>query len=135
MQRLLAKCEWEGACLVWTGTGTPNGYGTFRHTTENNGPKAYVHVWVYEQTIGEVPEGMEIDHTCRTRRCVNPAHLEAVTHAVNMERSRLEMCRAGLHDLTDPDNVRWDEKGWRRGCLACKKDRQRERAASMKGGQ
>ncbi len=54
--------------------------------------------------------------------CVNPDHMEPVTHAENMRRARLTMCRAGLHGLTDPANQHFDKDGQRRGCYACPKD-------------
>lgn len=83
-------------CRPWTGTLKPTGYGTL--TFQGEGRAAYR--LAYELSIGPVPEGLELDHTCHDpkvchagndcphRRCCNPAHLEAVTHAVNLERSR-----------------------------------------------
>jgi len=44
------------------------------------------HIWYYEQANGPVPEGLEIDHLCRVKACVNPAHLEAVSRTVNRQR-------------------------------------------------
>lgn len=43
--------------------------------------------WAYLVTFGPVPEGLELDHLCRNRRCYNPHHLEPVTHAVNCQRA------------------------------------------------
>lgn len=115
-------------CHVWTGTtaGTKSRYGTFRAGTKATDPKVYVHRWVYEQKVGPIPDGMEIDHTCGQPLCVNPDHLEPVTPGENQRRRRLDACLAG-HDLTDDANVRWDEKGRRRGCKVCWLARQRER--------
>lgn len=62
------------------------GYGAF-HIGE---PDRIVsaHRWAYEEIIGPIPEGLEIDHLCRTPACVNPAHLEPVTRSVNMLRGQ-----------------------------------------------
>jgi hypothetical protein len=45
------------------------------------------HRYYYEMHVGPIPEGLVIDHLCRVRTCVNPEHLEPVTHAENMRRS------------------------------------------------
>lgn len=132
--RLLAKCEWRGDCLIWTGgvVGTKSTYGTFRHTTRVTDTKAYVHRWIYENTIGPIPAGYEIDHIkargCKSTLCVNPEHLEPVTQQENNRRNRLTECKRG-HDMTDPRNVTFDQQGRRRGCAACR------RLHASKGGQ
>ncbi len=114
--------EPDGDCIIWKGhaIGSRSRYGRFRPTTRTADPQVYAHVWIYEQVNGPVPAGLELDHTCRRPLCVNPAHLEAVTPAENARRARLVVCRAG-HDLTIPENVRWDAKGRRRGCAECQR--------------
>ena len=118
-------------CWLWTGTtaGSTAQYGYF----SVNGRKVPAHRVAYELWVGPIPDGQEIDHVaergCVSKLCVNPAHLEPVSHAENRRRGRLSVCRAGLHDLTDPTNLRWDSKGQRRGCLACHNERRRERYA------
>lgn len=103
-------------------------YGVFNV----NKKQTYVHRWMYTNTVGPIPEGYEIDHVaargCIYKTCINPAHLEPVTHGENRRRGRLTTCRAGLHDLTDPVNMRWDSDGNRRGCLRCWEERAKERA-------
>jgi FixJ family two-component response regulator len=63
------------------------GYGK---TSRVGSPKTLsAHRWSYEEHVGPVEEGMFIDHLCRVRECVNPAHLEPVTHAENCRRGAL----------------------------------------------
>jgi hypothetical protein len=134
MIRFMRHVDKTKTCWLWTGTtvGTRGRYGSFRSTTRASDPKEYAHRWIYQKMVGPIPKGMEIDHICRNRLCVNPDHLEVVDHAENMRRARLATCRAGLHDLTDPSNIRWDEQGRRRGCKRCWLDRARERYQQRK---
>lgn len=72
-------------CWLWTGHLGSGGYGAayVRGVRTNRG----AHRVAYELAVGPVPDGLEIDHLCFTRRCCNPAHLEPVTHAENVRRS------------------------------------------------
>ena len=108
----------ETGCLEWTGT-VANGYGTIKHGGRNH----RAHRLIYSLVVGPIPEGLVIDHLCRNKRCVNPAHLEAVTvrentlrgvgpTAQNMAKTH---CLRG-HPFSDA-NTRWDGRG--RVCREC----------------
>lgn len=83
--------EPNSGCLIWTGEINHCGYGLFNL----GGKKVSPHKVAYERKHGPVPGGLELDHGCRLRRCVNEAHLEAVTHAENMRRAMRTLCRKG----------------------------------------
>src|SRR5687768_9228270 len=67
-------------CHMWAGTTNQWGYGRFYLY----GRIYSAHRWVYEQTVGPIPDGLTLDHLCRNHSCVNPAHLEPVTLAENV---------------------------------------------------
>lgn len=69
----------ESGCILWTGYRDRNGYGRFTCGTT----KMWAHRFAYLDAFSVIPEGLELDHLCRTRLCVNPVHLEVVTHQEN----------------------------------------------------
>lgn len=75
-----AKVQESGECWEWMATRNQKGYGRFwdgEHLVA-------AHRWAYEQLIAEIPEGLEIDHLCKNRACVNPWHMEPKTHRANV---------------------------------------------------
>jgi hypothetical protein len=73
-----------GPCWVWQNATTKR-YGTIQLGGRECG-KILAHRWSYEIANGPIPEGLELDHLCGNPPCVNPAHLEPVTHLVNVRR-------------------------------------------------
>ncbi len=86
LARFMEKVDKQPAfgCWLWTAAVSKGGYGRFGV----DGGVGYAHRWVYEHFIGLVPEGLDIDHLCRVRNCVNPDHLEPVTRGENIRRGR-----------------------------------------------
>lgn len=73
-----------GLCWEWQGARSSLGYGQMAI----DGSMKYVHRIVWELLVGEIPEGLEPDHLCTNPPCCNPDHLELVTHAENIRRSK-----------------------------------------------
>lgn len=80
LPELLAHVRFDpDGCWAWTGAIDGRGYGNVGRIHLGRRKNWIVHRLVYELTRGEIPAGHEVHHTCEERRCVNPAHLEAVT--------------------------------------------------------
>lgn len=113
----------QSGCWEWVAYVDPRGYGRL---SWHNRP-GYGHRAVYELLVGPIPAGLTLDHLCRVRRCVNPAHLEPVTNRENLARGKAPSaatirafdsgrCIRG-HDVTQPDALRVDAGG--RRCVEC----------------
>jgi hypothetical protein len=107
-------------CLVWTLALSPKGYARFNPV---RGKTVHAHRYAYEQLVGPIPDGYDIDHLCRNRGCINVKHLEPVPPVVNQERGLLgvlfqppKVCKMRGHDLTIPGAYK---RG--KGCLECRK--------------
>lgn len=128
--RLMEGMKQDPLTGCWDWQGRPNyegGYGRM----SLRGKQYFVHRISYTLHVGPIPDGMEIDHLCRNRMCVNPSHLEAVTGRVNTYRgqgpsainSRKTHCIRG-HELV-PGNLY--KAANKRLCKACGRLRERER--------
>jgi len=78
MVKLLPTSGWPD-CLEWGAATQSNGYGGFFGERQ-------AHRISYLLTVGPIPEGLDLDHLCRNRACINPYHLEPVTRIVNVRR-------------------------------------------------
>lgn len=119
----------DNGCWVWQGHMKPNGYGSIK----TKGRFKLTHRVSYETFVGLIPDGLEIDHLCRNRRCCNPAHLEPVTHAENKQRwARLiTHCPQG-HEYTAENTIR-SARG--RSCRECARQRDRLRTQRRRNEQ
>ncbi len=100
-------------CWIWTGGTKAAGYGafTFDHKTWQ------AHRFVYGVLVGHIPEGLELDHLCRNRICVNPAHLEPVTRKENVRRANAlkTHCKYG-HEFNEANTYFSNGVRWCRAC-------------------
>ncbi len=78
----------DGEHLLWVGGNNGRGYGQFWDGTR----RVYAHRFSYEQEHGPIPLGLELDHLCRVTLCIEPSHLEPVTHAENIRRGAVTGC-------------------------------------------
>ncbi len=80
--RLFAATDRSGSCWNWTRCVSDDGYPV----SWLNGRKRNAATLMFELMVSPIPAGMQLDHTCRNPRCVNPAHLEPVTPTENLRR-------------------------------------------------
>jgi hypothetical protein len=130
LMRLVTRNEdgcWEYAAETRGG----NSYRQIRVDVGGELVAIYAHRVAYEHLVGPIPAGMQLDHLCRNRMCVNPEHLEPVTPRENTRRARalIRECPSG-HPY-GPENTRFAPDG-RRYCAQCKRIKAlvRSRAAS-----
>lgn len=124
----------NSGCWLWTGALFPGGYAALggKGTTTN------AHRLAYEHFVGPVPSDMDVDHKCRVRCCVNPAHMVVATRKENIRRA----IEAGAHvgaathcprgHAYEGENVHWVEG--RRYCQTCRETyyRRNERRAGAR---
>jgi hypothetical protein len=115
--RFWSKVREDDGCWVWTAARQSKGYGSFYVPGVG---RLLAHRFSYEFFIAPIPSGLELDHLCRVRRCVNPWHLEPVTPRVNNQRGakgQKTHCDHG-HEYT-PENTYRSPSHGRRSCRTC----------------
>lgn len=131
-ERFWSKVEKTESCWLWTG-GTGLSYGVY----VRDGKTWVAHRWSYTVHFGDIPDGLVIDHLCRTPRCVRPDHLEAVTLAENSRRAAATRknqreCGRG-HVLTgDAKRTRKDGVVYCGTCANLTQAKRRERYRAVK---
>lgn len=125
----------ETNCHLWTGKTDRGGYGVVHF----HGKAYRAHRFFYTHERGPIPAGLHLDHLCRVRHCVNPAHLEPVTQAENISRgfappalnARKNLCVRG-HEFTPENTYRWSRRPNDRSCRACNREHVAERARRLR---
>ena len=122
LERFWNKIQFTSDCWNWIGAHSPEGYGRFSY----QGKSIYPHRFIYEMYNGVIDKTLELDHLCRKRDCVNPQHLEAVSHQINGLRgngiaainAKKTHCKNG-HEFTI-ENIYLRPDGRGGGCLTCR---------------
>lgn len=140
-ERLYSKIKEDPdtGCLEWTGATDHKGYGRIQRGGRAGGT-ARPHVIAWELEHGPVPEGLELDHLCDNPPCVNPDHLEPVTHRENMLRGKTNACAQHArkthcvngHPLSGDNLVPRPDGS--RGCGECRRQWLREHYWRQKAG-
>lgn len=137
LDKLLSKVQKGGGdddCWIWVSHKTPNGYGRVPFNENGKSKSGIAHKMIFEAVNGPVPDGLQLDHLCRTRDCVNPAHLEIVTARENTIRgvgptalnAAKTHCKRG-HPLI-PENL--TPRSYKRECKLCEQERMRRKYAA-----
>lgn len=118
-KRFWGKVDKTDGCWLWNASRKDDGYGRFWL----DGRMVYAHRTAYELLVGPIPEGLQLDHLCRTPACVNPEHLEPVTQQENILRgigipvinARKTHCPSG-HPYDTENTILYENRRYCRPC-------------------
>lgn len=116
--RFWAKVKKTDTCWLWIGAPKTGRYGQ----VNRGGKPKLAHRLSYEDAHGPIPDGMQIHHTCRVTKCVNPAHLEAVTPKGNMAQARWALTETCPHGHPYDEANTYPRPDGGRGCRRCRAD-------------
>lgn len=122
--RFWAKVNKTESCWLWTAATQSSGHGHVRVA----GRDMQAHRYSYELVVGPIPDGLVLDHLCLTPACVNPDHLEPVTHPENTRRHAALTTHCPRSHPYDEENTYWHTG--HRFCRTCNRERQRDRRAA-----
>jgi hypothetical protein len=131
------KIDPETGCWVWQRSLHKQGYGYRASTDTADGLSRLAHRYYWQLVYGPIPDGLSLDHLCRNPPCVNPAHLEPVSHRENVlrgvslwaENAAKTHCKYG-HSLDDA-YVRINRNGYpSRNCRTCVRERGKKKRAA-----
>lgn len=136
VKRFRSKVIERDGCWGWTGSFFQTGYAIFNvKMADGVWRPTTAHRVSYEIAVGPIADGLHIDHLCRNRQCVNPAHLEPVTPRINnlrgesrsAQQARWTHCPKG-HPFNDENT--YTRKTGKRECRACARERDLRRVRS-----
>jgi hypothetical protein len=111
---VVSKIDFSDSCWLWMGATQSRGYGS----VVIDGRAWLAHRAVYTHLIGDIEDGLTLDHLCMVKRCVNPLHLEPVTAKENKRRALAQKTHCLRGHALSGRNLRINGNG-HRSCLTC----------------